>query len=269
MPPMAQLVLIGLVIGIVPGLTGAGGGILAVPALAMGMGWTLQQAAPVALLAVAGSAAVGAVEGLRRKLVRYRAGAWMAVVGLPFTSLGLLVAHVSSQRWLSVLFVVVMLITAVRTLHQASRAADVDDSPRTVGRINPETGRLAWTWPTALMLAGVGATTGFMTGLLGLGGGFFVVPMLRRYTNISMHGIVATSLFVIALLGTGGVLSALAHGAIMPLKESSYFVAAMIVGMLCGRALAQRLSAQRVQQGFGVLLLVAALGLLVERFTQS
>ena len=84
-----------------------------------------------------------------------------------------------------------------------------------------------------------------------------------------MHGIVATSLFVIALLGTGGVLSALAHGAIMPLKESSYFVAAMIVGMLCGRALAQRLSAQRVQQGFGVLLLVAAVGLLVERFTQS
>ena len=51
--------ILGVLVGAVLGLTGAGGGILAVPALIAGMGWTMQQAAPVALIAVAGSATVG------------------------------------------------------------------------------------------------------------------------------------------------------------------------------------------------------------------
>jgi hypothetical protein len=255
----------------VPGLTGAGGGILAVPALVMSMNWSLQQAAPVALLAVAGSAAVGAVEGLRSRLVRYRAGFVVAACGLPFISLGLVVAHMSSQRWLSVLFALVMLITAVRTLRQARHAAHPppEGARGMLARMDPQTGRLVWTWPTALLLAGIGAVTGFMTGLLGVGGGFVIVPALRRYTNISIHGIVATSLFVIALLGVGGVLGALAHGVKMPFAATICFVVAMTAGMLIGRVLSHRLSARRVQQGFGILLLVAALALLLERFTNS
>lgn len=53
---------LGSIVGAVLGLTGAGGGILAVPALVVGMGWPMQQATPVALVAVAGSAALGALE---------------------------------------------------------------------------------------------------------------------------------------------------------------------------------------------------------------
>jgi uncharacterized membrane protein YfcA len=71
--------ILGALVGAVLGLTGAGGGILAVPALVVGFGWTMQQATPVALIAVAGSAAVGAIEGLRRGLVRYKAAVLMAV----------------------------------------------------------------------------------------------------------------------------------------------------------------------------------------------
>ena len=56
---MLLSLLLGVLVGAVLGLTGAGGGILAVPALVVGMGWSMQQAAPVALVAVAGGAAVG------------------------------------------------------------------------------------------------------------------------------------------------------------------------------------------------------------------
>ena len=58
----------------------------------------------------------------------------------------------------------------------------------------------------------IGAFTGLIIGLIGVGGGFVMVPILRRFTNMSTHGIVATLLLVIALAGTAGVLTRLSHG---------------------------------------------------------
>ncbi|MFB9158825.1 TSUP family transporter, partial [Chromobacterium violaceum] len=85
---MALTLLLGVLVGAVLGLTGAGGGILAVPALMASQGWSVPQAAPVALLAVAAGAALGAWEGWRRGEVRYRAAALMALCGLPGSALG-------------------------------------------------------------------------------------------------------------------------------------------------------------------------------------
>ncbi|HEX2530931.1 MAG TPA: sulfite exporter TauE/SafE family protein [Burkholderiaceae bacterium] len=257
--------LLGILIGAVLGLTGAGGGILAVPALVAGMGWTMQQAAPIALIAVAGGAAVGAVEGWRRKLVRYRAAMLMAATGVPLTALGVRVAQAVPQQWLMGVFAAVMLLAAAHLLrrsavHTTRHAA----APSRLGQINAETGRFDWSWSTGLLLAAIGALTGFMTGLLGVGGGFVVVPMLRRFTNVSMHGIVATSLLVVALVGTGGVLAALLHGAVVPFEATAFFSMATVAGMVAGRLAAQHLSAHRVQQGFAGVLLVVALGLLVK-----
>ena len=197
---MLTSLILGALVGAVLGLTGAGGGILAVPALVVGMGWPMQQASPVALIAVAGSAAIGAVEAFRRRLVRYRAALLMAITGVPVTSLGTSLAHRLPQRLLIELFSGVMLLVALRLLTQAMghKRSEQTTSPFCVGRVDPDTGRLSWTWATGAALAGTGALTGLMTGLLGVGGGFIIVPMLRKLTNVSMHGIVATSLMVVA-----------------------------------------------------------------------
>ena len=98
---MALSLILGILVGGVMGVTGAGGGILAVPALVGGLGWTVQQAAPVALIAVASGASIGALDGLRRGQVRYRAAILMAVVGIPCTSPGLQLAHSLSPQWLA------------------------------------------------------------------------------------------------------------------------------------------------------------------------
>ena len=83
-----------------------------------------------------------------------------------------------------------------------------------------------------------------MTGLLGVGGGFVIVPMLRRFTNVSMQGIVATSLHVIALVGLTGVVSALIHGASLPPGLTASFTAATACGMPVGRHCASRRQTQ-------------------------
>ena len=102
------------------GLTGAGGGILAVPVLVTGMHWSMQQAAPVALIAVAAGAAVGAVDGFRHRLVRYKAAMLMAVCGIPVTRLGQYWAHLLPQFLLMGSFALLMQLVSWR-FHKQSK----------------------------------------------------------------------------------------------------------------------------------------------------
>ena len=107
---MWVLILEGLAIGGLLGLTGAGGGILAVPALMASQGWTVAQAAPVGLLAVTLSAFVGTFEGLFKRIVRYRAALWIALISIPSARYGVNLAGIVSPVWLTLAFSLVMLI---------------------------------------------------------------------------------------------------------------------------------------------------------------
>ncbi|MDR3428951.1 sulfite exporter TauE/SafE family protein [Silvimonas sp.] len=260
---MILVLLLGALVGAVLGLTGAGGGILAVPALVAGLGWTVQQAAPVALIAVAAGAATGAVEGFRQGLVRYRAGLLMAALGVPLTGVGAWLAHRIPTDWLTGLFGITMLIVAFRGLHRASQAPE--DS-RLLPRcsVNPATGRLVWTPASVAVVGGIGMVTGLLTGLLGVGGGFVIVPALRRFTSLSMHAIVATSLFVIALTGCGGVLTAQWHGTVLPPAVTWPFLGAVVSGMIAGRLLAQHLPGAQIQRGFALLVLLIGLSMIAK-----
>ncbi|MBP4052407.1 sulfite exporter TauE/SafE family protein [Chromobacterium violaceum] len=248
---MALTLLLGVLVGAVLGLTGAGGGILAVPALMASQGWSVPQAAPVALLAVAAGAALGAWEGWRRGEVRYRAAALMALCGLPGSALGARAAHLLPAAWLAAGFALVLLIVAWRAWSGAGRQARAGDGA--LCRVRPETGRLAWTPASIAALAGVGALTGLLTGLLGVGGGFVIVPALRRLSDLGMHAIVSTSLLVIALVGGGSALAAYWHGAHPPVLPALAFVAAALAGMAAGRWLIRRLAQRQVARGFALL----------------
>lgn len=252
--------LTGLLIGSVMGLTGAGGGILAVPALVYGQGWSMQQAMPVALLAVTAGAVAGAAEGFSKGLVRYRAAMLMAAAAMIPTWTGVWLAGQLPQSTLMLLFAAILIGVALRLWRQLSQPA-CDEEQRALATVNSATGRFVWNWKTGGLMAGIGSLAGLMTGLLGVGGGFIIVPMLRHFTNLTIHGAIATSLFFIAMVGTLGVGSALAHGASLPLAFSGGFVIATIAGMLAGRRLVHHLPARRVQQGFALMLSLVALSL--------
>ncbi|GGP18513.1 sulfite exporter TauE/SafE family protein [Silvimonas iriomotensis] len=254
---MMLVLVLGALVGAVLGLTGAGGGILAVPALVNGLGWTVREAAPVALIAVAAGAAVGALEGFRRGLVRYRAATLIALCAMPMTFVGGWLALRVPANGLAGIFGGVMLIVAWRTWYNA---APHPDRPQATARcrVDPASGRLIWTPVTMVLVAQVGVLTGLLTGLLGVGGGFVIVPALRRLTNLPVQSIVATSLLVIALTGISGVVSTLVHGAQLPAAVLWPFLGALVLGMTLGRLLAGRLSGQMIQRGFALMVLLIA-----------
>ncbi len=262
---LLSAIAIGVPVGLIMGLTGAGGGMLALSALVLLLDWNMQIATPVALMAVTAGATIGGIDGWRKKLVRYRAAMLMALMGAPTAVVGVYVARMVAQKWLMLCFALVLVWVASRLMQQNKRNRCTDEADRPVlARLNPLTGRFDWSINTATVIGAIGGVAGFMTGLLGVGGGFVIVPLLRHYSNVSMHAAVATSLLVIALVGTVGVSTALIHGVAIPLAFTVQFIAATIVGMLMGRRLIARLSASVVQKIFAMLLLLVAVGMLIK-----
>lgn len=259
---MSTALVLGILIGAILGLTGAGGGMLAVPALVAGLDLSMQQAAPISLIAVSFSAAIGAWHGFQHRLLRLRGALLMAAAGAPFTWVGVMLAQHISQSLLQTLFALAMLAAAIRMLQTSTTGNTQENDASRIAKVCETTGRFNWNWPTALLLAGIGSICGLLTGLLGVGGGFIMVPLLRRFSNVSMHGVVATSLAVIAMIGGVGVVTSLAHGTQIPLMITLWFAGSCVVGMLAGRKLSQQLSASMVQRGFAVLLLLIALAML-------
>jgi len=107
------------------------------------------------------------------------------------------------------------------------------------------------------------AFQGFLSGSLGVGGGFVIVPALARYTNLRLQSVVGTSLGIIALVSAGSVTVATASG-LMLWSVATPFAVGSSVGMLLGGTLAGRLPPSRLKQAFGIMSLLAA-GVMVMR----
>ena len=260
---------LGSVVGLILALTGAGGAIVAVPLLVFGLGLGVAQAAPIGLFAVALAAGIGALLALREGRVRYKAAALMAATGAVISPAGLWVAHHVPDAPLTLVFALVLARVAWRMLRQQPGPAHdlhggAEPCPSDLPcRLNLERGKLDWTAPCARALALSGAAAGFLSGLLGVGGGFVIVPALKRASDIPMQGIVATSLAVIALVSIAGVAASAASGHMLWLNALP-FAAGALAGMLGGRGFARHVSGARLQQSFAVFAGCVAVGMAVK-----
>jgi uncharacterized membrane protein YfcA len=261
-------ILLGSLVGLVLGLTGAGGSIFAVPLLVMGLGLNLIEATPIALLAVFGATAFGALTALRARQVCLRAALIVGALGSLVTPAGVLLASRAPERLLYVAFAAVMLIVAARMFLQSrarpGQALQVAESASAVCTLDPAAERLTWSSPCVAVLSLSGMGTGILSGALGVGAGFVIVPALRTATALSMTSVVATSLMAIAIISGGAVVGHVLHGNRIPWDVAAPFLSGALAGMWVGRTFAARLPAARVQQSFAALMAVAAVAL-VER----
>jgi uncharacterized protein len=260
-------VLLGIVTGFVLALTGAGGTIIAVPLLMFSLHLTVAEAAPIALLAVGLSSAIGALLAFKHKRVRYRAASLIAVTGALTAPAGIWTAQQVPNTPLTLLFACVLVYVAAhmfrQSLHENEKDASILAAPPC--RLDDISGRLVWTFPCFRALALSGTSAGFLSGLLGVGGGFVIVPTLKKATNLTMQSILATSLAIVALISTMGVISAILIDA-MNWSIAIPFCGATIAGMLLGRIFADRFAGPRLQQGFALLAGFVAIGMIVKVF---
>ena len=255
---------LGSLVGLLLALTGAGGGILAVPLLVFALHLGLAEAAPIGLLAVGLAAAMPATLGLRDGIVRYRAAMLMGGLAMLLAPLGVAAAQRVPNTPLTIAFAAVLVLSAWRMWQRARHAlhphAGAEAARATLPCVlDARDGRLVWTRPCAQALAVTGVVAGMLSGLLGVGGGFVIVPALTRFTELSARSIVATSLAVIALASIGGVGAAAWKGTIA-WDIALPFAIGSVAASLLARVIAARVAGPRLQQGFAVVsVCVAAL----------
>ena len=258
--PQIISILLGLFVGLVLALTGAGGSVIAVPLLAFFLNLSILQAAPIGLIAVTFAATIGALHGLQAGIVRYKAAALMAAFGVLLAPAGVWFAHRIPNQWLHLVFSVVLIAVAWRIWKQdLTTSTKAEENPAFACAVNPATSKLFWTASCTKRLIAVGSLSGFLSGLLGVGGGFVIVPTLREFSNLALNAIVATSLAIIALVSAVSVASYMLHGQIN-WQIAMPFMLATATGMLAGRTLAGKLSSQFTQRSFAILAwLIAAM----------
>lgn len=261
---MVVVLALGISVGLILGLTGAGGAVIGVPFLVFGLDLPVAEASPIALLAVVIAASIGAVMGLRDRQLRYKAALIMSGCGTLISPLGLWLAQQVPNNPLLIMFAAVLMYVSVKMFLQARQelnGCNTNSRQSPPCLLDETRGKLTWTLPCFRAMLSAGSAAGFLSGLLGVGGGFVIVPALKNTTNLSTHSIVATSLGVVTLISFAGVIgSSLANT--MNWNIAGPFATATLFGMVFGKSVSKKISGPKLQQFFCIIALLVSFGML-------
>jgi uncharacterized membrane protein YfcA len=228
-------------IGLSLGLLGSGGSIITLPVLVYVAHIPAQQAVGMSLVIVGGTSALGTLLNLRQGAFDWRAAAFFSVSGMVGAFVGAKFTHLVSAPMLMFLFGALMLVVGIRLLRNGEAKAVAHEC-------------------RPLRCLAIGIAVGVLTGFLGVGGGFLILPALVLFAGLEMKPAIGTSLAVIAVNCLGGLIGQLRY-ANFDWRLTLGFLLLAMAGMVAGSALAKKLSAAVLRRGFAgcVVLLGVAL----------
>ena len=237
-----------IAIGVSLGLLGSGGSIITVPVLVYLLGQEEKTAIAGSLFVVGNIALAGSLQYVRARLIDWRNVLVFGVPGMVGTYLGALIAAFVPGILQLSLFALVMLLASYMMLRPVILANEVHE-PRD-------------TWK----IASDGLFVGVITGLVGVGGGFLIVPALALLGGLAIHKAVATSLVIIALKSYSGFykyLDVLEQQNLELDWQTLMLVTGLgIVGSYAGAKIANRMPQDKLKRGFGFFLIVMGIYIL-------
>ncbi|HEY6503738.1 MAG TPA: sulfite exporter TauE/SafE family protein [Chitinophagaceae bacterium] len=252
-----------ILIGVSLGLVGSGGSILTVPVLVYLMNTDPLLATTSSLFIVGATSLVGGLRAYSKKIVDFKAVTEFGIPSifsifitrhylLPAIPDALIIGNISVSKgvFLMVIFAILMLAASfsmIRGKYIESQAGETEKE-----RHN-----------SALPLILLGLFVGVVTGLLGAGGGFLIIPSLVLFLKLPMKTAVGTSLLIIAINSLLGFL--------FSLKEFEYnwtillsFTALSIVGLFIGSKLSERITGASLKKGFGWFILIMGIYIIIK-----
>jgi len=242
---------IGIIGGILSGLVGVGGGIVFVPGLVYAGGWEIKEAVAASLVIIVFSALSGTIRNARSDdPVNWRVAGLLSLTVAPSSLIGVFISRVSPEIVVKVTFAVLLLALAYPTV-------------RGRGEYDPDRKDI----PLALVfLAGI--FIGALSGLVGVGGGVMMVPLMVLGMGLTTKGAVSTSLAVVMFTGLVGAAGYVATGFRDPqdLLSLPPLIVGSMVGAPLGVRLRDRLPSGAIRVLFGGFMVIVALRLLGEAF---
>ncbi|NJK51465.1 sulfite exporter TauE/SafE family protein [Candidatus Gracilibacteria bacterium] len=257
--------IIAVAIGISLGLIGGGGSILAVPTLVYVMGMPPKSAIATSLAVVGTVSLLGVIPHWKLGNVQFKTAAMFGLSTMVGAYAG---ARLATLPFITgtlqmLLFATMMLLAAIFMLRNKTTAESIPPTQGVNLTLYPKpVCKYCWLW---LLSEGIGV--GVLTGLVGVGGGFAIVPALVLLAKVPMKQAIGTSLLVIFLNSVAGFLGYFGHVALdWPLMIS--FMVAVSFGIAAGAYLVRFVRAKHLQKAFGYFLLFMAAFILWQNRTE-
>jgi len=252
------------IVGISLGLIGSGGSILTVPVLVYVMGINPVLATAYSLFIVGSTALVGGVQSAIQKKVDFKT---VLIFGIPsiaavyatrmwlvplipkeLFSIGSLV--ITKPIALMLLFAAVMILASISMIKSGKGTTAVNENIV-----------MKYNYPMILL---EGAVVGLLTGLVGAGGGFLIIPALVLLARMPMKLAVGSSLFIIAAKSLIGFIGDLQGSQVIDWKLLVSFTGFAVVGIFVGSWLSKKISGDRLKKAFGWFVLVMGIYIIVK-----
>ena len=276
----AWLLPVGFLVGVFGTLIGAGGGFILAPLLLL----FYPQESPdiitcISLAVVFFNAASGSVAYARMKRVDYKSGIIFSIATIPGAILGALSTAYIPRRAFDLIFGILMMLAAfylwasAREDHSAKTGEHAGHKRRMNAAhltdrhlIDADGVEYHYAFDARLGVA-LSVFVGFVSSLLGVGGGFIHVPALTRLLDFPVHVATATSHFVLAVMALTGTLVHIAGGAFVHgVRRTALLALGVIVGAQFGAALSNRVSGRMIIRGLAVALAFVGLRLILSEF---
>ncbi len=240
-------IVLGIFIGLVLGTIGAGGAILAVPGLIAVMGLSTVAATTSSLVIVGSAAVAGFVPRLKTKAVDVRLGLTFSALGILGTFVGTQLVKVVPDSVQMILFATLMFGAAIAMWR---------------GPVSETNAPVKSQWPLVFVVA---SAIGVLTGLLGVGGGFLIVPALVLILKVPTKTAAGTSLVAISSTSAIAFLMRYEYWTEVPVAPIAAFTLAAIIASFLAAPIAGKLNARTLQKGFAVFVTIAATFILISR----
>ena len=249
-------------IGLSLGVLGGGGSILTVPIFVYVLGFGAKEAIAMSLAVVGTTSLFGALSHWKAGNVNLRVATIFGVVAMAGTYLGARLAVFFSGAAQLALFAVVMLLAAFFMFREKKPIPAAVGKTDAQGASAKPDGADVKEMSLGLIVV-EGIAVGILTGLVGVGGGFLIVPALVLLGKIPMKQAVGTSLLVIAMKSAAGFLGYLGQVEV-PWGFMAIFTAVAIVGIFAGTYLVKFVSQEALKRGFAVFLVVMGVFILYQ-----
>lgn len=252
-----------IIIGISLGLIGGGGSILTVPVLVYLFGVEPMLATAYSLFIVGTSSLIGAVPKYKQGLISIKTA---IVFGIPsiiavFATRKLIVPAIPDEVFAVGGFVVtkaILMMILFAVLMVAASVSMIRDNKSKKEEVEAEQ---KFNYPMILI---EGSIVGILTGLVGAGGGFLIIPALVMLSKLPMKMAVGTSLLIIAAKSLiGFIADASSNGGVMDWKLLGIVTSLAIVGIFIGNMLSKKIDGNKLKKGFGWFVLVMGVYIII------
>jgi uncharacterized protein len=259
---VAVVLAAGALIGLSLGALGGGGSVLAVPVLVYGLGQSAAQATTGSLVVVGITSLAGAITAYRSGNVLFTRGVVFGAVAIGGAAAGAKASSLVSEPVLLAAFAALLLTVAGVMASRQLRSRHGRPAPQTqshtadpIVSFGPP---IACHCPRALTVLATATVVGLLTGFLGVGGGFLVVPALVLALGLPMRYAAGTSLVVITITSAAALAVRAGNGTHPDWGLVALLTAVAVLGGLAGARLATRTDMSKLQAAFTVVLLLVA-----------